>query len=232
MIKKESILMFYQGIEAKMIYTPVKEISMQQIKNLSQIELFELYNKVEDAWRTLEKERNHYKAVLKDVHVRTDVSELSRRLASAIKYLKEAADLLKDYDLDEIVPMIANRAEIDALRAERECTLGVGDGSGQLFVSGNYDSIKACQRLILERDQLRAELFISKSKLATVDATAKMQANIQDIAIERDQLNTENQKLRECVAKLREVLTPHRCLGFVDCNYCQDLAQDDKDKDA
>jgi hypothetical protein len=30
-----------------------------------------------------------------------------------------------------------------------QCSLGVGDGSGQLFVYGSYEAIKACQKLIL-----------------------------------------------------------------------------------
>ncbi|MFA5715807.1 MAG: hypothetical protein WC998_08700 [Candidatus Paceibacterota bacterium] len=41
---------------------------------------------------------------------------------------------------------------------EKECshypcglTMGVGDGSGQLFVHGNYESIKALQKLLLDR---------------------------------------------------------------------------------
>ncbi len=38
--------------------------------------------------------------------------------------------------------------------SEYEMSIGVGDGSGQLFVHGNYDSIKAVQRIILENSQL------------------------------------------------------------------------------
>lgn len=34
------------------------------------------------------------------------------------------------------------------LKEKTQCILGVGDGSGKLFVHGDYDSIKACQRLI------------------------------------------------------------------------------------
>jgi hypothetical protein len=35
------------------------------------------------------------------------------------------------------------------------CTLGVGNGDGKLFVHGDYESIKACQAIIIERDELR-----------------------------------------------------------------------------
>ena len=41
------------------------------------------------------------------------------------------------------------RAEVERLRAERQASLGVGDGSGQLIVHGKYDSIKECQRKLL-----------------------------------------------------------------------------------
>lgn len=34
-------------------------------------------------------------------------------------------------------------------------TMGVGDGSGQLFVHGDYDSIKAAQAISLDRERLR-----------------------------------------------------------------------------
>lgn len=58
----------------------------------------------------------------------------------------------------------ALRAELDALRLKTRCAMGVGDGSGRLFVYGDYDSIKAAQRTVLraealqrERDEARAE---------------------------------------------------------------------------
>ncbi len=38
------------------------------------------------------------------------------------------------------------------------CTLGVGDGGGELYVHGDYDSIKACQKTILEAAELRRVL--------------------------------------------------------------------------
>jgi hypothetical protein len=52
--------------------------------------------------------------------------------------------------------------EIDALReevrkAEGECKLGVGNGAGNLFVHGDYESVRAAQILVLERHSLRAE---------------------------------------------------------------------------
>jgi len=52
----------------------------------------------------------------------------------------------------------ALRAERDGLRAEHAVTMGVGTGDGNLFVHGTYESIKAAQAMIDERDMLRAAL--------------------------------------------------------------------------
>lgn len=48
--------------------------------------------------------------------------------------------------LDEVERL---QAELERLRAITSTAMGVGDGSGRLFVYGDYDSIKAAQRLIL-----------------------------------------------------------------------------------
>lgn len=39
---------------------------------------------------------------------------------------------------------------------EYEAQVGVGDGSGQLFVYGSYEAVKRVQALILENERLRA----------------------------------------------------------------------------
>lgn len=59
----------------------------------------------------------------------------------------------------------ALRAEIEALRAEVErlksmaaVTMGVGSGDGNLFVHGDYDSIKAAQALVLRAERLAEAL--------------------------------------------------------------------------
>jgi hypothetical protein len=52
--------------------------------------------------------------------------------------------------------LAARDAEIERLRAMTAMTMGVGDGSGKLFVHGDYDSIKAAQALLDEISGLRA----------------------------------------------------------------------------
>ena len=44
------------------------------------------------------------------------------------------------------------------------CTIGVGDGSGSLFVHGDYESIKRVQSMIFELEKLRSENEELKSK--------------------------------------------------------------------
>jgi len=50
------------------------------------------------------------------------------------------------------------RKEVERLKSMTAVTMGVGSGGGNLFVHGDYDSIKAAQDIVLERDKLRAEL--------------------------------------------------------------------------
>lgn len=79
--------------------------------------------------------------------------------------------------------------EIDALWAERGITMGVGDGSGQLFVHGNYESIKACQNIILERDEV-----INESKYLEQERKGNRDA-LEHCRQERNQLKAENANL-------------------------------------
>lgn len=51
----------------------------------------------------------------------------------------------------------ALQAECESLRAKTGMSLGVGDGTGNLFVHGDYDSIKHVQALIFECEKLRKD---------------------------------------------------------------------------
>ncbi len=64
----------------------------------------------------------------------------------------------------------AKDAEIEAMRAKTAMTMGVGTGDGKLFVHGDYESIKAAQEIVLERDGLRAEVERLTGCLATANA--------------------------------------------------------------
>ena len=54
--------------------------------------------------------------------------------------------------------LLAREAEVANLRAETSCTLGVGRGDGNLFVHGDFDSIKAAQDFIFRAE--KAEMLL------------------------------------------------------------------------
>lgn len=64
---------------------------------------------------------------------------------------KEGASLYSQQAIDTLW------AEVEALRAKTACTMGVGAGDGQLFVHGDYDSIKAAQALVFRAERAEAE---------------------------------------------------------------------------
>ena len=66
------------------------------------------------------------------------------------------------------------RAEVERLRAERQASLGVGDGSGQLIVHGKYDSIKECQRKLLAGEA--AERRVRELEAALSSCIADMES--------------------------------------------------------
>ena len=41
---------------------------------------------------------------------------------------------------------------------KHQCTIGVGDGSGELFLHGDYASVKECQKKLLELEELRQKV--------------------------------------------------------------------------
>ncbi|MGP6095618.1 hypothetical protein [Pseudomonas aeruginosa] len=55
--------------------------------------------------------------------------------------------------------------QADAERPTYECTMGVGGGDGNLFVHGDHASIKAAQKIVLERDAALARVAELEGKL-------------------------------------------------------------------
>lgn len=81
----------------------------------------------------------------------SDYEELKSMLES-----RKAANWLT-VDCVSIKQLLGLIGENERLQAKTRTTMGVGSGDGQLFVHGDYDSIKAAQAIVLERDQLKAE---------------------------------------------------------------------------
>lgn len=109
---------------------------------------------------------------------------------------------------------IEHDAEIIASHKQLEeklrCVMGVGDGAGQRFVYGDYESIKAAQSIVIERSDFalkcadlqqrlkdaearEEELLDSISRLNAVDVPQELV----DLRIERDSLSSENRKYVE-----------------------------------
>lgn len=59
-------------------------------------------------------------------------------------------------------------AEVERLRKKTEATMGVGNGGGQLFVHGDYESIKACQKIIFDKESLHSKLETAKEALRMI----------------------------------------------------------------
>lgn len=74
---------------------------------------------------------------------------------------KHAQKTFHAQSMQDMEKQIADlQAECDALRAKTNLSLGVGDGTGNLFVHGDYDSIKRVQALIFECEKLRKDVDI------------------------------------------------------------------------
>ena len=72
-----------------------------------------------------------------------------------------AAELFAEID--------ALRAEIARLQAERQMTMGVGHGSGRLFVHGDYDSITAARALVERMEAAETMVASLRACLAATD---------------------------------------------------------------
>lgn len=79
----------------------------------------------------------------------------TERCADEDEQARNERDFLLEVDPEEILALIA---ENERLHAMTETTMGVGSGEGSLFVHGDYDSIKAAQAIVIDRDELRAEV--------------------------------------------------------------------------
>lgn len=80
--------------------------------------------------------------------------------------------------------------ELEAALAKTSCIMGVGDGSGKLFVYGDHDSIKAVQYLILGLAETKNELEKSRSAhFNAIEQNAALIADRDALKAERDALS-------------------------------------------
>jgi hypothetical protein len=64
------------------------------------------------------------------------------------------------------------RAKVAALEEKTACTVGVGDGSGTLFVHGDHASVKAVQALVLENERMDTALEWTRGYLRRIGDVA------------------------------------------------------------
>lgn len=95
-----------------------------------------------------------------------------------------------------------------ALENERNVSMGIGDGSGQRFVYGTYEAIKAAQAVVLRKEALEAELAESLQKIADLRAISNVNG---DWTLKVKALEAENQRLREALDVIANLETdyPH-----------------------
>ncbi|HEY8342643.1 MAG TPA: hypothetical protein VIK75_06555 [Calditerricola sp.] len=85
------------------------------------------------------------------------------------------------------------REKVERFKSMTEATMGIGSGDGNLFVHGDYESIKAAQAVVLERDALRTEVAEWKR---VASAQAELHGEAED----------ENERLRAGIEALATVL--------------------------
>ncbi|HGM5909652.1 TPA: hypothetical protein ACXI1U_002470 [Serratia marcescens] len=95
------------------------------------------------------------KYLLEDLSLRSDEKG---ELARWVIQLQADVDTerRKSASLESVI--YARDTRIAELEAKTAMTMGVGSGNGNLFVHGDYDSIKAAQAIVLENESLRAKL--------------------------------------------------------------------------
>lgn len=79
---------------------------------------------------------------------------------------------MNPYESGAIIDMNAARrtvpTPVDADAPTEQCTIGVGDGTGSLFVHGSYEAIKRVQAIIHENERLRVKNDAAKTETADV----------------------------------------------------------------
>ncbi|WP_034065073.1 hypothetical protein [Pseudomonas aeruginosa] len=94
---------------------------------------------------------------------------------------------------DELMTVAQHERIVGAVRAKTACTMGVGGGDGQLFVHGDHASIKAAQKIVLERD-------------AALARVAELEQSTDNLRQDRKRLTSQAVKHRDEIEALRAKL--------------------------
>ena len=87
---------------------------------------------------------------------------------------------MNPYESGAIIDMNAARktvpTPVDADASIEQCALGVGDGTGSLFVHGSYEAIKRVQAIIYENERMRRTNAAAKAETAAAVAKERERA--------------------------------------------------------
>lgn len=96
----------------------------------------------------------------------TDTRNDDAGLVERIRNRPNDAPMPTEHLLDEAATRLeAQESEIARLRAKTQVSMGVGDGTGNLFVHGDYESIKTAQAKILRLDKAESALSDANKKV-------------------------------------------------------------------
>jgi len=91
---------------------------------------------------------------------------------------------------------------------QNNCKMGVGNGHGNLFVHGDYESIKAAQAIVLERDSIKEENKELTERLrCACEKIEKLNADIAELRMQyisdfgQEQYNDENHERDTAIRK-------------------------------
>lgn len=110
---------------------------------------------------------------------------------------KQRADILQAEKDELVASAVALAARIAELEAKTAVSMGVGSGSGRLFVHGDYESIKAAQEKIFRLEAAEARIAELEAERANTEKYLAeiVQERIDEIgaeaeAFDRDAINT------------------------------------------
>lgn len=92
------------------------------------------------------------------------ITKFSNVIPYAVSIIKEYAENIRDteeYPIETSVliqKLKEQKQRITELEKDHACTIGIGDGSGKMFVHGDYDSIKHLQKILLDRASDKARI--------------------------------------------------------------------------
>jgi hypothetical protein len=87
------------------------------------------------------------------------------RISDNLRSLKREGGFAVDYQLlNDAADLIEHlQSENNELKTKTSIKMGVGNGLGELFVYGDYDSIKAAQAIVLDGEELKRLLNLERS---------------------------------------------------------------------